>query len=158
MRFSDAQREEAAAQLGRAYAEGYLSLETLSERLDGVYGADRDVAALVEDLPTRAGTWRRAWARLAETIAARRLALAVELPAEAERRPVLIGRSESCDFVVQDDTVSRVHAELTLHGRTAYVRDLASMNGTWVNGVRVESAVLRPGDVLDLGGFRLRAR
>jgi pSer/pThr/pTyr-binding forkhead associated (FHA) protein len=52
--------------------------------------------------------------------------------------------------------VSRRHAELRAEDGRWIVRDLGSSNGTWVNGRRVMEAEVRPGDVLHLGGCRLR--
>src|SRR3954470_22550174 len=70
--------------------------------------------------------------------------------------PVLIGRSRRCDFVVADPSVSRRHA-LLLRSRDGWtLYDLGSTNGTRVNGWRVERAVLRAGDEVELGAMRLR--
>jgi|SRR3954447_3676791 predicted component of type VI protein secretion system len=70
--------------------------------------------------------------------------------------PVLIGRSRRCDFVVADPSVSRRHA-LLLRGDAGWTLwDLGSTNGTRVNGWRVERAVLRAGDEVELGAMRLR--
>ena len=70
--------------------------------------------------------------------------------------PWTLGRSDKCRLVVAHGTVSRYHAELgrTETGRLE-VRDLGSLNGTWVNGWRVERAALRPGDTLHVGDVRL---
>jgi FHA domain/WD40-like Beta Propeller Repeat len=67
---------------------------------------------------------------------------------------VLVGRSSACQVVVQDEQVSRQHAELRRQGDQWIVRDAGSANGTFVNNRRLnagESAVLRPGDRLRLG-------
>lgn len=65
---------------------------------------------------------------------------------------VLIGRAELADVSVEEPGVSREHARLRLdEGVAARVTDLASTNGTWVNGARVESGMLQPGDKLRLG-------
>ena len=69
---------------------------------------------------------------------------------------VVIGRSSGCHLVLGDDTVSRRHAELRLEGGRWLLRDLGSANGTLVNGRRVVEAEVRPGDVVHLGGARLR--
>jgi hypothetical protein len=70
--------------------------------------------------------------------------------------PLLIGRSRRCDFVVADPSVSRRHA-LLLRGRDGWtLYDLGSTNGTRVNGWRVERAVLRTGDEVELGGTAFR--
>jgi hypothetical protein len=67
---------------------------------------------------------------------------------------VLVGRSSACQIVVQDDQVSRSHAELRRQGGQWVVRDSGSANGTFVNNRRLspgESVVLHPGDRLRLG-------
>jgi hypothetical protein len=67
---------------------------------------------------------------------------------------VNIGRSDTCQIVVQDEQVSRQHAELRRQGEQWVVRDMGSANGTFVNNRRLnpgESAMLRPGDRLRLG-------
>jgi len=69
----------------------------------------------------------------------------------------LIGR-EGADIVLRDAKVSRRHAELGLYGPDAYViRDLASTNGTLLNGKRVrDKAKLHSGDLLRCGDTTLR--
>jgi DNA-binding NtrC family response regulator len=67
-----------------------------------------------------------------------------------------IGSHATNDLVVDDATVSRFHCELELGGGAATVRDLASRNGTVVDGVRVLSAFLRVGSVLALGRAQIR--
>ena len=69
----------------------------------------------------------------------------------------IIGR-EGADITVEDEKVSRRHAEIGLYGPGAYVlRDLASTNGTLLNGRRVsEKAKLRHGDLIRLGDTTLR--
>jgi DNA segregation ATPase FtsK/SpoIIIE, S-DNA-T family len=62
-----------------------------------------------------------------------------------------IGRDQ-CDVLLPDPEVSRRHAALTEVGGEPAIEDLDSMNGTWVNGVRIETAtVLREGDSVQLG-------
>ena len=53
---------------------------------------------------------------------------------------MVLGRSKTCDVTVPDPekTVGRQHALLTVAGGTCLVRDMDSVNGTWVNGVRLE--------------------
>jgi hypothetical protein len=67
----------------------------------------------------------------------------------------LIGRSPECDIFLDDVTVSRKHAELTHEGDRWTIRDLGSLNGTFVNRKRVESALLDDGDELQVGKYRL---
>jgi len=65
------------------------------------------------------------------------------------------GRSPRQDIMLDDATVSRDHAEFVRRGEGFAVRDLYSLNGTYVGGERVTEAVLRPGDVVRIGKFRL---
>ena len=74
--------------------------------------------------------------------------------AEGER--VVIGKHESCDVVLHDDTVSRFHCDVTIEGGRAVVRDLESRNGTVLDGVAVATAYARSGSILTLGTTRVR--
>jgi DNA-binding NtrC family response regulator len=71
-------------------------------------------------------------------------------------RPLTIGQSRRCDVVLRDPRVSREHCGVEPDAGGVRVRDLGSTNGTFVNGVRVDTAELRAGSLLDLGGTRLR--
>lgn len=66
-------------------------------------------------------------------------------------RPVVLGRSLSCDIAIADPTVSRRHCELKLDGDGVVFRDLGSRNVTLVNGRAVETCRLLVGDELSLG-------
>jgi FHA domain/zinc-ribbon domain len=67
----------------------------------------------------------------------------------------LIGRSPECDVFLDDVTVSRKHAELVREGDTFTITDLGSLNGTFVNKKRIESAQLDDDDELQIGKYRL---
>ena len=68
-----------------------------------------------------------------------------------------LGRDVNNAIVVDDQFASAQHAVLTFRGRTWYVEDLASTNGTFVNGVQVENvSPLGYGDELQLGQVRMR--
>src|SRR5829696_5005546 len=55
-----------------------------------------------------------------------------------------------------DVTVSRKHAEI-VHGDSGYrIRDVGSLNGTYVNRVRVDAVDLRNGDEIQVGKYRFR--
>ena len=70
---------------------------------------------------------------------------------------VRIGRLPGNDIVVDDLGVARYHAELRMSRPGHYeIIDLASHNGTYVNGVRVDRAVLAEGDVITVGHTTLR--
>ncbi|MEZ4227277.1 MAG: FHA domain-containing protein [Polyangiaceae bacterium] len=68
----------------------------------------------------------------------------------------LVGRSASCQIVLDHPRVSRRHARLTLDGDRVAVTDLGSVNGIYVNGERVSgSRDLQNGDQLLIGGEQL---
>ncbi len=67
----------------------------------------------------------------------------------------LIGRSPECDVFLDDVTVSRKHAALVREGDRFTVEDQGSLNGTFVNKKRIESAPIRSGDELQIGKYRL---
>ena len=66
-----------------------------------------------------------------------------------------IGRATDNDIVIQDVLASRHHAYLTPSPLGAELRDANSINGTFVNGVKVASAVLVEGDVVTIGNVDL---
>jgi ABC-type multidrug transport system ATPase subunit len=66
-----------------------------------------------------------------------------------------IGRANDNDIVIQDVLASRHHAFLVDSPLGTEIRDAHSVNGTFVNGVRVGSAVLNDGDVVTIGNIDL---
>jgi pSer/pThr/pTyr-binding forkhead associated (FHA) protein len=66
-----------------------------------------------------------------------------------------IGRSPDCGIFLDDVTVSRKHAVLHERNGGFLVEDQGSLNGTFVNRKRVESAQLEDGDELQIGKYRL---
>ncbi len=68
----------------------------------------------------------------------------------------LIGRSPECHVFLDDVTVSRRHAEIVHDDDERYViRDLGSLNGTFVNRRRIESAELSADDEVQIGKYRM---
>ena len=65
------------------------------------------------------------------------------------------GRLPSNDVILLGDLVSRHHSRITFFEGRATLQDLGSHNGSWVNGERVATRVLKPGDVARVGNFRL---
>ncbi|HZK05246.1 MAG TPA: FHA domain-containing protein [Actinomycetaceae bacterium] len=65
------------------------------------------------------------------------------------------GRHPNSDIFLDDVTVSRKHAEFLAHEGGHMVRDVGSLNGTYINRERVDSAVLRAGDEVQVGKYRL---
>lgn len=65
------------------------------------------------------------------------------------------GRHADADIFLDDVTVSRRHSEFIRHGSTFEIRDLGSLNGTYYDGVRIDSAILSDGSEVQVGKFRL---
>ncbi|WP_374204933.1 FHA domain-containing protein [Actinotalea sp. C106] len=65
------------------------------------------------------------------------------------------GRSPSADIFLDDVTVSRKHVEFVREGDGFVVRDVGSLNGTYVNRSRIDQALLRTGDEVQVGKFRM---
>jgi hypothetical protein len=65
------------------------------------------------------------------------------------------GRHPDSDIFLDDVTVSRRHAEFYRHGDRFTVRDVGSLNGTYVNRDRIEETELFGGDEVQIGKFRL---
>jgi pSer/pThr/pTyr-binding forkhead associated (FHA) protein len=65
------------------------------------------------------------------------------------------GRHPESDIFLDDITVSRRHAEFVRTDAGYNVRDVGSLNGTYVNRERIEEAVLASGDEVQIGKFKL---
>lgn len=65
-----------------------------------------------------------------------------------ETFPFTIGRQDTADLQVDSNNVSRQHAHILAEGDVYRIEDLGSTNGTFVNGERLESALLGEGDLL----------
>lgn len=80
---------------------------------------------------------------------------------DAANRALFLGRDETCDFVVDDSSVSRRHARVYVDGSPGrpsrvVLQDLGSTNGTLVNGTEIERVDLKHGDRLHVGDVLLR--
>lgn len=72
---------------------------------------------------------------------------------------ILLGRDQSCQIVIDADSVSRRHARLTLDNDSYLIEDLNSKNGTYLNDERIEDkVVLRPDDRIEIGTAVFRYR
>jgi Domain of unknown function (DUF1707)/FHA domain len=173
VRPSDAERDRAIEVLTEGAAEGRLSHDTFLHRMDlALHARDHaELRALTADLTD--GAAAPAAGRAARALTApvtllrtlRRAWRAVGLPTlqlpEPGPYPLRIGRGHGCGLRLADDCVSRQHAELRAERGVWLLRDLGSMNGTWVNGVRVVGEVpVRPGDSVRFGvsSYRLAGR
>jgi pSer/pThr/pTyr-binding forkhead associated (FHA) protein len=65
------------------------------------------------------------------------------------------GRHPDSDIFLDDITVSRRHAEFVRDGGGYHVRDVGSLNGTYVNRERTDDAELAHGDEVQIGKFKL---
>ncbi len=71
--------------------------------------------------------------------------------------PAILGRGGEADIPLADSLVSRQHCKLYASRGRLMVRDLASLNGTFVGKVRVTEAEIAPGGLLTLGTVTFRA-
>lgn len=69
--------------------------------------------------------------------------------------PCVIGR-KNCDLVLDDNHISRRHAELKLVENKLVIEDLESRNGTRVNGEKITVMHLEPNDLITIGPIHLR--
>ena len=68
----------------------------------------------------------------------------------------IAGRGATSTVYLPDVTVSREHARLSVANDTLTITDLASTNGTYINGARHATGTLSVDDLLMIGKFRLR--
>jgi pSer/pThr/pTyr-binding forkhead associated (FHA) protein len=137
----DAQKKVAPEQL----AETTMTFASISA-FDGAYnvaGASPEVRDTVQSLPQGTALLVvRAGAGEGE-----RFLL------DADR--IIAGRSEEADVFLNDVTVSRTHVEFVRNGSEFEVRDLGSLNGTYINRDRIDSYVMKPGDEIQIGKYRM---
>jgi pSer/pThr/pTyr-binding forkhead associated (FHA) protein len=69
---------------------------------------------------------------------------------------IVVGRHPACDARLDSEHVSRRHCCMTVVGDGLEVRDLGSTNGIRINGLRVQTVRLRPGDELVIAHLRYR--
>lgn len=62
-----------------------------------------------------------------------------------------IGRSKTCDFIVDTPELSRIHVRVLRDGQEIECIDNESRNGLYLNGIRIHSCVLRPADTIQVG-------
>lgn len=68
-----------------------------------------------------------------------------------DKKKILIGSSDKCDFRLSDKSVSSMHAFLCVKGEGFMIKDLYSETGVFVNGKRVDEASVFPGDTITIG-------
>ncbi|MEY4899123.1 MAG: hypothetical protein RL294_934 [Actinomycetota bacterium] len=65
------------------------------------------------------------------------------------------GRHPDADIFLDDVTVSRRHAEITRDGKVFSIRDLDSLNGTYLEGSRTAGGLLQDGSEIQIGKYRM---
>lgn len=73
------------------------------------------------------------------------------LAIEVGAAPITVGHHESRDLPLKDDRISRLHARIERRGKDVVLTDLASTNGTFINGALTKTAILQPGDIIVMG-------
>lgn len=74
-------------------------------------------------------------------------------------QPIIsFGRAPTADIRLDADNISRLHCTLELRADGLWVRDLGSLNGVYMDGERVQHAMLTSKSVVSVGPFRFRAR
>jgi len=120
-----------------------LAFDEAAETAEGTDGVDARQLASMEALPAGSGL------------------LVVKRGPNAGSRFLLdqdvttAGRHPDSDIFLDDVTVSRRHAEFRRAGAEFTVSDVGSLNGTYLNRERIESATLAGGDEVQIGKFRL---
>jgi len=116
---------------------------TVVDPLQDAPGTDDDIHVPIGDLPSEVGV------------------LIVRAGAQAGSRFPLeqplthLGRHPDSEISLDDITVSRRHAEIERTPEGHVVSDAGSLNGTYVNQERIDRILLRHGDELQIGKFRL---
>lgn len=96
----------------------------------------------------------RSWVLILERVPRHAKGERVVLPPHGS---LLVGRAPDCDLELADTFVSAHHARFSVTPEGLVVHDLGSTNGTYVNGERIEGAVLlAPGDRVLIGDCELR--
>lgn len=72
-----------------------------------------------------------------------------------DRDATTVGRHPDSDIFLDDVTVSRRHAQVLRDDKGSFLKDLGSLNGTYVGGDRVDERYLVSGDELQIGRFKL---
>ncbi|MEU5163294.1 DUF1707 and FHA domain-containing protein [Streptomyces sp. NPDC020875] len=171
LRPSDAERDLAVDVLREGAAAGRISHDTFVRRMELALAArsPEELKVLTADLRSDDGISGRVVRSVsgvsAFLVRLRRAWAAEKLPPlllpEPGPHPLRIGRDPGNGLRLTHESVSRLHAELIPHGPGWFLRDLGSMNGTTVNGLRVTGSVaVRDGDVVSFGqiAFRLTKR
>jgi hypothetical protein len=152
LRPSERDRQRTIGVLKKGYVSGRLSTETFEERVVAAHEtrSRATLRALLADVSP-------GWMAASTLIPVRRSPPADPAPqatlllSRCDRRRFVVGRGRHCDVVFGSEGVSRRHAAFERIADGWHVCDLGSMNGTFVDDVRVERAPVEPGRTVRLG-------
>jgi pSer/pThr/pTyr-binding forkhead associated (FHA) protein len=118
---------------------------TITFQVEGaaVEETNDDISVDLDDIPSDGGLL----VVVRGPIAGARLALTKDV--------TTAGRHPKSDLFLDDVTVSRRHAEFVREGSAFKLRDVGSLNGTYLNRERVEEGQLRNGDEIQIGKYKL---
>jgi hypothetical protein len=167
IRISDSDRDHAIDLLRDGVVAGRLSHDTFAGRMARALAARTaaELTDLVADLPRPGRVQGRVVALVTAVsrflVDVRSVWRRPRLPSLALSRAgdgkVRIGRLSGCELYLDNDTVSRNHAEFRRIGEHWEITDLGSRNGTHVNGRRVVGTVrVADGDVVGFGAMSFR--
>ena len=149
--------EIVCAACGHRNGPGSRFCSSCGEALDDDSGGDRTTVSFS---PAEAAEVADAVEGAADVPAGAGMLIVTRGPKRGSRilldQPVtLAGRHPDSDIFLDDITVSRRHAEIAQEGDGFVVRDVGSLNGTYVNRERVEECELVDGDELQVGKYKL---
>jgi len=115
---------------------------TIQLQIDSPSGQPEEVSLDLEDLPAVGVLVVRAGPNAGSTFA-------------VDKEVITAGRHPDSDIFLDDITVSRRHAEIRIEDANLIVRDVGSLNGTYLNRERIEQGDLHDGDTVQVGKFKL---
>lgn len=155
VRIGDRERRRTEQRLRASYLRGELSTDTFEGRLGAVHAAThaRQLAPLAADLPGITERLRMTFRRRPRPDGPTLVA-----PRAEPGTCVRLGRSCICHVRFVEHSVSRDHAELRRTTTGWVLVDRGSSNGTYINGVRVQRAIVGDGDEIRLGAAKVTFR
>ncbi|MFZ4714249.1 MAG: AgmX/PglI C-terminal domain-containing protein [Bacteriovoracaceae bacterium] len=73
-----------------------------------------------------------------------------------EGGPFLVGRGPHCSIQLNDNSISKIHAMITIHNGQVTLTDLYSLNGSWLNEFKITEAIITSVDVVVMGHFHVQ--
>ncbi|MEL6184693.1 MAG: FHA domain-containing protein [Myxococcota bacterium] len=149
-------RKEAAEKAGPATEETPAPKEVKSDKAEAPIRTEPRLREQLED-GARRGPMYRGPTALSDV--ARLVCVSTQYAGREyslENSPVVIGRVDENDIVIEHRSVSRQHAKISFNGRDHGILDLQSANGILINGEEYDHTKLKAGDLLELGSVQFR--